>query len=83
MTMGPYGVHWDRNQTWWPYVDGYHQYVARCQYMMQKGQTVADVLYLAPEEAPFVFRAPKSALDGDFLIDKRGHNFDACPPSLL
>lgn len=48
-----------------------------------KGQTVADVLYLAPEEAPFVFRAPKSALDGDFLIDKRGHNFDACPPSLL
>lgn len=83
MTMGPYGVHWDRNQTWWPYVDGYHQYVTRCQYMMQKGQTVADVLYLAPEEAPFVFRAPKSALDGDFLIDKRGHNFDACPPSLL
>lgn len=48
-----------------------------------KGQTVADVLYLAPEEAPFVFRAPESALDGDFLIDKRGHNFDACPPSLL
>lgn len=83
MTMGPYGVHWDRNQTWWPYVDGYHRYIARCQYLLQKGQTVADVLYLAPEEAPFVFRAPVSALEGDFLIDKKGHNFDACPPSLL
>lgn len=85
MTMGPYGVHWDRNQTWWPYVDAYHRYVARCQYLLQSGQTVADILYLAPEEAPFVFRAPESALEGeaDFLIDKRGHNFDACPPSLL
>lgn len=84
MAMGPYGVHWDRNQTWWPYVDTYHTYVSRCQYMLQQGQTVADVLYLAPEEAPFVFRAPQSALGGnDFLIDKRGHNFDACPASLL
>lgn len=83
MTMGPYGVHWNRNQTWWPYVDAYHTYVARCQYLLQKGQTVADILYLAPEEAPFVFRAPKSALTGDYMVDKREYNFDACPPSLL
>lgn len=83
MTMGKHGVHWDRNQTWWPYVDAYHTYVARCQYLLQKGQTVADILYLAPEEAPFVFRAPKSALTGDFMVDKREYNFDACPPSLL
>lgn len=84
MTMGPYGVHWDRNQTWWPYVGAYHKYIGRCQHMLQKGQTVADVLYLTPEEAPFVFRAPKSALEGDeVLIDRRGYNFDACPPSLL
>lgn len=83
MTMGPYGVHWDRNQTWWPYVGAYHTYVARCQYMLQTAEPVADVLYLTPEEAPFVFRAPKSALYGDVLIDKRGYSFDACPPSLL
>lgn len=83
MTMGKHGVHWDRNQTWWPYVDAYHTYVTRCQYLLQKGQTVADILYLAPEEAPFVFRAPKSALTGDFMVDKREYNFDACPPSLL
>lgn len=83
MTMGPFGVHWDRNQTWWPYVSAYHRYVSRCQYLLQKGRTIADILYLAPEEAPFVFRAPKSALAGDFMPDKRGYNFDACPPSLL
>jgi hypothetical protein len=83
MTMGPYGVHWDRNQTWWPYVKAYHKYISRCQYMLQSGRTVADVLYLAPEEAPYVFRAPTSALDGDYMSDRKGHNFDACPPSLL
>jgi len=30
MTMGPYGVHWDRGQTWWPMVDAYHKYITRC-----------------------------------------------------
>lgn len=84
VTMGPWGVHWDRNQTWWPYVDAYHRYVARCQTLLQQGMTVADILYLAPEEAPFVFRAPQSALCGDeYMPDRSGYNFDACPPSLL
>lgn len=83
MTMGQYGVHWDRNQTWWPYVGSYHKYVSRCQYLLQKGQTVSDILYLAPEEFPFVFKAPVSALYGEFMVDKREYNFDACPPSLI
>lgn len=85
MTMGPYGVHWDRNQTWWPYASGYHTYVSRCQYLLQSGRTVADILYLAPEEAPFVFRAPESSLEGteEYMPDKKGYNFDACPASLL
>ncbi|MDR2844850.1 MAG: hypothetical protein LBV28_02015 [Puniceicoccales bacterium] len=84
MTMGPYGVHWDRNQTWWPFAGAYHGYVARCQYLLQQGRTVADILYLAPETAPFVFRAPKSAYSGKKIMpDRKGYNFDACPPSLL
>ncbi|MDR0394082.1 MAG: glycosyl hydrolase, partial [Tannerella sp.] len=44
MTMGPYGVHWDRNQTWWYLSRAYHDYVARGQFMLQQGRTVADVL---------------------------------------
>ncbi|MDR3268499.1 MAG: glycosyl hydrolase [Tannerella sp.] len=85
MTFGPYGVHWDRNQTWWPMSDAYHRYVARCQYMLQQGRTVADILYLSPESAPHVFRAPASAFDyeHEFLPDRKGYNFDGCPPSLL
>jgi len=84
MTMGPYGVHWHRNQTWWPMVSGYHRYVARCSFMLQQGLAVADLLYLTPEGAPHVFRAPASALTGsDVLPDRRGYNFDGCSPEML
>ena len=84
MTMGPYGVHWDRSQTWWPMAEGYHRYIGRCQYILQQGKTVADILYLTPEGAPHVFRAPATALTGDeFLPDRKAYNFDGCSPSQL
>ncbi|WP_254070908.1 glycosyl hydrolase [Pedobacter sp. L105] len=84
MTMGPYGVHWDRNQTWWPMANGYHHYISSTQYVLQQGRTVADVLYLTPEGSPHVFRPPSSALKGDvFLPDRKAYNFDGCAPGQL
>jgi hypothetical protein len=84
VTMGPYGVHWDRGQTWWPMVPAYHKYITRCSFMLSQGSAVADILYLTPEGAPYVFRAPVSSLDGtDVLPDKRGYSFDGCSPALL
>jgi hypothetical protein len=68
--MGPYGVHHDRSQTWWPMADAYHKYVTRCQFILQQGQTVADILYLNPEGAPQVFKAPSSALTKGIVPDK-------------
>ena len=85
MTMGPYGVHWDRNQTWWPMAKGFHTYVARTQYLLQKGRTVADILYLTPESVPHVFKAPESAYDNADTDkpDRKAYSFDACPPSMI
>jgi hypothetical protein len=84
MTMGPYGVHWDRGQTWWPMVSDYHKYVSRCSFVLQQGQTVADILYLTPEGAPHVFRPPHSAMEGnDTIPDRKGFNFDGCSPQML
>lgn len=84
MTMGPYGVHWNRSQSWWSMADGYHRYLTRCQYVLQQGRTVADILYLTPEGAPHVFRAPASAMDGDEVLpDRKGFNFDGCAPGQL
>lgn len=84
MTMGPYGVHWDRGQTWWPMANGYHKYITRCQYVLSQGSTVSDILYLTPEGAPQVFLPPASALEGTLVMpDKRGYSFDGCSPLYL
>ena len=84
VTMGPYGVHWDRGQTWWPMAEGYHRYITRCQFILQQGRTVDDILYLTPEGAPHVFRPPSSAMTEDEVLpDRRGYNFDGCSPRQL
>ncbi len=84
MTMGPYGVHYERTQTWWPMVGAWHQYLTRCQALLRRGLPVADICYLAPEGAPHVFRPPVSALQGPTAVpDRRGYNFDGCAPETL
>ncbi len=82
MTMGPYGVHWERTQTWWELVPAYHEYLARCQFMLRRGLPVADVCYLVAEGAPLVFRPPPSATRGN-PPDRLGYNFDGCAPETL
>jgi hypothetical protein len=82
-TMGPYGVHWDRSQSWWPMVDSYHAYITRAQYLLQQGRTVADVLYLTPEGSPHVFVPPSTALRGDTIGDRKDYNFDGVAPGQL
>jgi hypothetical protein len=84
MTMGPYGVQWNRNQTWWPMAGAYHEYLSRSQYLLQQGSSVADILYLTPEGSPHVFKPPLSALTNDVVMpDRKGYNFDGCAPSQL
>ncbi|HPA20206.1 MAG TPA: glycosyl hydrolase, partial [Verrucomicrobiae bacterium] len=79
MTMGPYGVHWERTQTWWDMVPAYHLYLSRCQFLLRRGLPVADILFLVAEGAPQVFRPPSSATRGS-PPDRLGHNFDGCAP---
>jgi hypothetical protein len=84
MTMGPYGIHYERTQTWWNLSDAWHDYLARCQFMLRRGRPVADICYVAAEGAPHVFRPPVSALTGEQpLPDRRGYNFDGCSPATL
>jgi hypothetical protein len=84
MAFGPYGVHWHRNQTWWPMVSAYHRYLTRCSELLRQGVTVSDVLYLTPEGTPHIFLPPPSALEGSgVLADKKGYGFDGCSPKIL
>lgn len=84
MTMGPYGVHHDRTQTWWEMSGAWHAYLARCQFLLRQGLPVADILYVVPEGAPQVFRPPPSALAGRAPVpDRRGYGFDGCAPETV
>ena len=82
MTMGPYGVHWERTETWWDMVLAFHQYLSRCSHLLRQGLPVADILYVIPQGAPNVFTAPSDATIG-VLPDRRKFNFDACSPDRL
>ena len=48
-TMGPWGLHYERTNTWWDMSGPWHAYLARCQYLLRQGRYVADVLYLRPQ----------------------------------
>ena len=52
MTMGRWGIHLVRTQTWWPYASAFFRYQARCQWMLQEGTFVADALIWSGEAAP-------------------------------
>lgn len=78
MSMGPWGLHYERTQTWWEQSRAWHEYLARCQFLLQQGLFVADLCFLAPETSPQRFCSPvKSGLD------RPGYNFDGCPPEVV
>ncbi len=82
MTMGPYGIHYERTTTWWDRSDAWIAYLTRCQFLLQRGLPVADILFLEPEASPQVFQAPASATKGN-PPSRLGYNFDGCTPEAL
>ena len=50
MTMGPWGIHFDRTATWWNQGRAWLDYIARCQSLLQQGLFVADLAYFTGEE---------------------------------
>jgi hypothetical protein len=52
MTMGPWGSHFDRTNTWWDHgAKEWITYLSRCQHMLQQGTFVADLVYFTGEDA--------------------------------
>ncbi|MDI1248306.1 MAG: glycosyl hydrolase [Lacunisphaera sp.] len=49
-SLGRYGVHFGRLNTWWPYADAWLGYIGRSQFLLQQGRTVADVCLLVDED---------------------------------
>lgn len=84
MTMGQWGFHFDRTNTWFEKAGPWLQYIARCQHMLRQGAFVADLLYLNGESAPSempnsdnVTKEPLSPAPPD------GHDYDVIHPQAL
>lgn len=77
MAFGPFGLHYERTVTWWNESRGWMDYLARCQFLLQQGKPVADILYLADERAPRHWRNPNRS------GERTGYNYDVCPAEAL
>lgn len=58
MTMGQWGFHFDRTNTWWDQSSAWLQYISRCQFLLQQGLFVGDVCYFCGENAPNGLQEP-------------------------
>jgi hypothetical protein len=73
MTMGPWGVHYERTQTWWDWTKPWHDYLARCQYLLRQGHYVADICYLQAESPP----------QGFHDHPRNGYGWDECSTDVV
>jgi len=84
MTMGRWGMHLDRTQTWWPLAGDWFRYQTRCQWMLQEGLFAADVLFWCGETVPLGIIDLKFwcgevvPLDGTDTKFPAGYDYDYC-----
>ena len=76
MTMGQWGTHFDRTNTWWEQSREWMKYIARSQFLLQQGRFGADVLFFGGENAP------ASGVNREDL-KRAGHDYDAVGTDLI
>ncbi len=68
LTLGPYGLWFNRNDTWAEDARPWVTYLSRCSYLLQQGHFSADVAYFYGEEGPltavFGWKPIEDAPDG-------------------
>lgn len=80
MTFGPYGIIFDRGQTWWENgAKAFCDYATRCQSLLQTGTFAADVIHYIGHDAPnyLGFR------DEIWNPIPAGYDFDGCNLEIL
>jgi len=73
-TMGRFGTQFHRNNTWFYKSKEWLKYITRCQYIMQNGNYVSDLLVLYGDEQGFMsLIGEKEPVDMDYIP---GYRFD-------
>lgn len=76
MTMGQWGFHFDRTNTWWEPGRAWIQYITRSQFLLQTGDFVGDVLCFGGEASPNSMVIRKD-------IKEAGYDYDACGTDIM
>ena len=89
MTFGPWGVHYDRTETWWPYVRPWHEYLSRCNHLLRQGLFAADVCCLQTEDVPScggyipdISGLPSDDSGGPPGVARPKYDYDGCSPEM-
>ncbi len=69
MTMGPWGFHFERTETWWQQGKAWIDYISRCEFLLQQGRAVADAAYFNGESAPVEMRVGNPELPAGYAYD--------------
>ena len=78
MTMGPWGGHFDRTNTWWNQdAAAWLSYIGRCEFILQQGNFVGDILYYEGENAPL------SATNAGNIGMPSGYDYDVFGKDVL
>ena len=78
MSMGPWGINFERTNTWWEQGSAWISYLTRCEYLLQRGRFVADLCYFYGEGAPVCV-----SRDGLRPAPPQGYDFDVCNAEIL
>ncbi len=76
MTMGQWGFHFERTETWWHQGKSWIDYISHCEFLLQQGRAAADAAYFTGESAPVEMRAGDPALPA-------GYDYDAINADVL
>src|SRR5690606_41717391 len=74
--LGRYGTHFGRLNTWWPYADGWIDYVSRSQFLLQQGRIVSDVCFLVDEDMGY-------RVSAESIAQAPGYGFELCYPPIV
>jgi hypothetical protein len=77
------GTQYGRMLSWWEQSKAWHEYLARCQFMLRQGLFVADICFLEPEGAPNRFVPPIPATLRSYPPERPEYNFDGCPAEVV
>src|SRR5829696_1034666 len=73
MTMGPWGIFFERTNTWFNQSKPWLRYLARCQHMLQQGRFIADIVYFTGEDANMFTQVNPDEL---YPLPPEGYDYD-------